>query len=330
MADLLESFGRSALKTKGLAGFEELIPGFGGSSPSQRSKLPESNCQRTSVPSSKSTSNVTGDSFVVLEISTSANSTSGLFTDHLEQISSSMRSGSTKINASSVSGGLFHDVDFFGSLQKSTPSFASAKTENGKADSHLNTVQNVAHLDPFADLEPPAKPSSKILEIPVPEMLSTDGNQEKNHTDFEKPSKPPDSFEDIGRSGSSSSEGNVKHCERNATADLSHKLNQHLEAADDVWLGVSEIPLFTQHTSAPSPSRPPPPLDIKHTSTGKASQSASAGINSQGKHNGSIDQSSESYENSMSNSGASPVEELEAFAMGRPQAFANGQAKFIY
>lgn len=294
------------------------------------SKLPESNYQRTSVPSSKSTSNATGDPFVVLETSTSANSTSGLFTDPLEQISSPMRSGSTKINASPASGGLFDDVDAFGVFKNSTPSFTSVKKENGKADSHLNTVQNMAHLDPFADLEQHTKPSSKIFKNAVPKMRSTDGNLEKNHMVFEKPSKTPNSFEDIGRSRSSSSEGNVKHCERNVTAGLSHKLNQHLEAADDVWLNVSEIPLFTQLTSAPSPSRPPPPLDLKHTSTGKASQNASLGINSQGKHNRSFDQSSQSYENSMRNSGASPIEELETFAMGRLQAFANGHAKFIY
>ncbi|KAH7678702.1 DnaJ domain-containing protein [Dioscorea alata] len=316
--------------SNGSAGFEALIPGFGRSSPLQRSKLPESNYQRTSVPSSKSTSNVTGDPFVVLETSASANSTSGLFTDPLEQISSPMRSGSTKINASPASGGLFDDVDAFGGLQKSTPSFTSVKKENGKADSHRNTVQNVVHLDPFADLEQRTRPSSKTFKNAVPKMRAAGGNQEKNQMVFEKPSKTPDSFEDIGRSGSSRSEGNVKHCERNATAGLSHKLNQHLEEADDVWLNVSEIPLFTQLTSAPSPSRPPPPLDLKHTSTGKASQNASVGINSQGKHNRSFDQSSQSYENSMRNSGASPIEELETFAMGRPQAFANGHANFIY
>lgn len=34
---------------------------------------------------------------------------------------------------------------------------------------------------------------------------------------------------------------------------------ENVQAVDDIWLTVSEIPLFTQPTRAPPPSRPPPP-----------------------------------------------------------------------
>ncbi|CAH8361703.1 unnamed protein product [Eruca vesicaria subsp. sativa] len=71
--------------------------------------------------------------------------------------------------------------------------------------------------------------------------------------------------------------------------------NKSLSSDDDVWLTVSEIPLFTQPTSAHPPSRPPPP----RPTTRKVN------------------------EPSLSSS-TNPIASLNDFSMGRSQAAANG------
>ncbi|KAL3653221.1 hypothetical protein CASFOL_002902 [Castilleja foliolosa] len=49
-----------------------------------------------------------------------------------------------------------------------------------------------------------------------------------------------------------------KYFETSPRVDMSPTSSGH--QFDDVWLTVSEIPLFTQPTAAPPPSRPPPPI----------------------------------------------------------------------
>ncbi|XP_042461373.1 auxilin-related protein 2-like [Zingiber officinale] len=51
---------------------------------------------------------------------------------------------------------------------------------------------------------------------------------------------------------------------RNTTGNQSPTFYEHAETRDDIWLTVSEVPLLTQPTNAPPPSRLPPPLvDVK-------------------------------------------------------------------
>ncbi|MCD7473518.1 hypothetical protein HAX54_015425 [Datura stramonium] len=53
------------------------------------------------------------------------------------------------------------------------------------------------------------------------------------------------------------------HCnihEAHFGSDTSQRSEVQMQPSDDVWLSVSEIPLFTQPTRAPPPSRPPPPI----------------------------------------------------------------------
>ncbi|XP_023634143.1 auxilin-related protein 2 isoform X1 [Capsella rubella] len=79
------------------------------------------------------------------------------------------------------------------------------------------------------------------------------------------------------------------------------------ESSDDVWLTVSEIPLFTQPTSAPPPARPPPPRPTravrKKVNEPSLSSPARASVNSPP---------------------ASQMDELDDFSIGRNQTSANG------
>ncbi|KAL9257304.1 Auxilin-related protein, partial [Drosera capensis] len=56
------------------------------------------------------------------------------------------------------------------------------------------------------------------------------------------------------------------------TADYGDS-QENVESADDIWLSVSEVPLLTQPTAAPPPSRGPPPrpAQLSKTASGSAS-----------------------------------------------------------
>lgn len=77
-------------------------------------------------------------------------------------------------------------------------------------------------------------------------------------------SKPSDSQKSGGRR-SFNSAGTT---ERNILGDQSPESNEQLNTADDIWLAVDEILLFTQPTTASPPSRPPPSLVIKEATIG--------------------------------------------------------------
>ncbi|XP_024004535.1 auxilin-related protein 2 isoform X2 [Eutrema salsugineum] len=88
------------------------------------------------------------------------------------------------------------------------------------------------------------------------------------------------------------------------------------ESSDDVWLTVSEIPLFTQPTSAPPPSRPPPPRPTRPIKKKVNEPSLSSSTN-----HSHVPNSARASANSPT---VSPMDELDAFSMGRNQTAANG------
>ncbi|PSS19899.1 Auxilin-related protein [Actinidia chinensis var. chinensis] len=98
VGDLLGNFGGLGFGSNGLkkksgkvekndSGFDDLIPGFGGRSPSRNGENAETSWSpQSSVHSAKSTSNLAEDPFVVLEQSSSqAYTTSGLFSEPVKQ-----------------------------------------------------------------------------------------------------------------------------------------------------------------------------------------------------------------------------------------------------
>ncbi|KAG1365240.1 auxilin-related protein 2 [Cocos nucifera] len=303
--DLLENLGKAIPESKSagnnrsgeqkdqdLSGFEELIPGFGGSSHPDKREIPETDQQKVKAAAKNSE-----DPFVVLETtSTSAYSSSGLFNDPLEDISRTANSGSTKADAS-ASGAIFDDANVFDGFSNSIPSYASEMNDNQKDKNPPKNVQSTSPGHRFGK-EPPQRSSTEAFENIAPKMRPT------NYSDSQK---------SVGRSGFLNSDTYG----RNAKADQSPKSADHLERASDAWLTVNEIPLFTQPTSAPPPSRLPPPLVIKE---------APLGANARRQDDESFSQSSQSYpypKDSVKKSGVSPIDELEDFAMGKPPTYAH-------
>ncbi|XP_010914450.1 auxilin-related protein 2 isoform X1 [Elaeis guineensis] len=288
--DLLENLGKAMPESKGandkrsgeqkdqdLSGFEELIPGFGGSSPPHKREIPETNQQKA-----KPTASTSEDPFAVFETtSTSANSSSGLFNDPLEHISRTTNSRSTKTGASSARGAIFDDANVFDGFSNSMPSYTSEMNDN-QDENPQNNVQGTSPRHRFGK-EPPQRSSMDAFENITPKMQPT-----KSDTH-----------------------------ERNAMADQSPKSDDHLERTSDRWLTVNEIPLSTLPTTAPPPSRPPPPLVIKQ---------APFGANTKRRENEPFSQSRQSYpypKDSGKKSSVSPIDELEDFAMGKPQTYAH-------
>ncbi|XP_010440618.1 PREDICTED: auxilin-related protein 2 isoform X1 [Camelina sativa] len=89
------------------------------------------------------------------------------------------------------------------------------------------------------------------------------------------------------------------------------------ESSDDVWLTVSEIPLFTEPTSAPPPARPPPPRPTRPVKKKVNEPSISSSTN----HHSYVPSSARASVNSPT---ASQMDELDDFSMGRKQTAANG------
>ncbi|CAA7027890.1 unnamed protein product [Microthlaspi erraticum] len=88
------------------------------------------------------------------------------------------------------------------------------------------------------------------------------------------------------------------------------------ESSDDVWLTVSEIPLFTQPTGAPPPSRPPPPRPTRPIKKNVNEPSLSSSTN-----HSHVPSPVRASVNSPT---ASQMDDVEDFYMVRNQAAANG------
>ncbi|XP_058097449.1 auxilin-related protein 2-like [Magnolia sinica] len=322
--DLLGGFGRSDPEPKGSSGkrsgdreqeapgFDDLIPGFGGSSPPQKRETSETNRHpQSTVPSTKSTSSVSEDPFVVLEsASVPAYSSSGLFADPLEHINKPSNTDSTKADGS-AGGAAFDNIDAFDGL---------AINSSRKDKSPLRSGLNLSPSHATARKEATEKPSAKNFESIAQKKVPVDDYRESHQTLFDMPAASSDSYRSVGRSGSRPKDINTNSYEASSQVDMSPKSDENVETADDVWLTVSEIPLFTQPTNAPPPSRPPPPLITKPSQASKADRGSAAGVNVKRKVTGT---------DSVKISGIPSIDELEDFAMGRPQNFADERADAV-
>ncbi|XP_077249760.1 auxilin-related protein 1-like [Tasmannia lanceolata] len=305
-----------------VSGFDDLIPGFRGSRPPQKRETSEINRPHQSTgPSNRPTSSMPDDPFVILEsTSIPAYSSTGLFTDPLEQISKPIKSGSAKVDGSSVTEGLF---DAFDGLTKSVPSFSSEMNNNTKDKSPLKTGQNKSSSHTTAGKETTKKPAAKNSENSINKKVHFGNYRESHQTLFDMPTGPSDYHKSVDTSGFRPPDVNIN------SADMSPKSEENLEISD-VWLTVSEIPLFTQPTTSPPPSRPPPPLVTKPTPVLKADKSSN-GLNSRRKvtETSSFPQSTQNYQfprpvnDTVKSSVVSSIDELEDFAMGRSQTYAN-------
>ncbi|KAM0051075.1 putative Chaperone J-domain superfamily [Helianthus debilis subsp. tardiflorus] len=155
-------------------------------------------------------------------------SSEGFFTDPLEQFSNIDKS-STKTGVTSPSEDVFGDMDSFNSFNKPPPA-SSNETHIKKKGQSQNHSEEQSSMGSFVSSEPIEEYSFGFTE-----------NQ---------PQKMP--FDQTGTS---------------SNVDTPPKSEEHAQHANDIWLTVSEIPLFTPVTRAPPPSRPPPPIPAHGSST---------------------------------------------------------------
>ncbi|CAL9114800.1 unnamed protein product [Musa textilis] len=309
--DLLENLGkpmpapknaneeRSDEKEHDLSGFDELIPGFGGSSPPKNREPPEVNQQKPSVSSAKPASIVAEDPFVVLETESTSTSSSGFILDPLKNISMPLNSENMKVGASSVSGGSSVEIDSFDGLSKLMPASMADINESQKNKGYTHDAHNMWPGHHFSGGQA-QQASADAHETILPKM---------------HPPKSSDSQKFAGVSGVQSP---VTHG-RNTTADQTPKSYEQSETADDVWLTVDEIPLFTQPSGAPPPSRPPPPFDTKKATSADNGE----------REKESLSQPTQSYtypKDKARKPVVSSIDELEDFAMGKPQMYSQDHA----
>ncbi|KAB5527786.1 hypothetical protein DKX38_021633 [Salix brachista] len=208
--------------------------------------------QKPSSNSARSVPGVMEDPFVVLESnSTPATSSSGLFTDPLEEISKISSTGNTKVDSSSVNMAVFDDLDHLDDLGKSVPPEINKGGENR---SPLRTRSSSGGAYSSVSKE-------SVNKYPVENTVghsqkkTPDDYQESHEAIFDMPAASTDFHRSFGQNVSPPSYVDINVNEINS----SPRSEEVSESSDDAWLTVSEIPLFTQPTSAPPPSRPPPP-----------------------------------------------------------------------
>ncbi|KAK1398046.1 Auxilin-related protein 2 [Heracleum sosnowskyi] len=298
--------------------FDDLLPGFGSSSPSNR-PIPESN--QTSRPSANSnqTSKVMDDPFVVLE----STHTPGVSfsSDPLEEIGKLSQTGKSKENKSSVSAGAFDGLDPLNDFRKSVPAHSSAMQNSVKDGSPSRVRSSMKRTQESAGNEAFGMPAFKAYtERSSQKKVPADEYRESHQNLFEMPAASTESQKPIGQRASSPSYGNVSIEESYSQADQSYRTEERTQSSDDVWLTVSEIPLFTQPTRAPPPSRPPPPIP-RHTSKAEKAFSTS---NARHRGNDFSPPNSAQYSQSRNPFRSAPkdpmvtsIDELEEFAMAR-------------
>ncbi|MED6193075.1 hypothetical protein PIB30_015508 [Stylosanthes scabra] len=108
----------------------------------------------------------------------------------------------------------------------------------------------------------------------------------------------------------------------NVQADMPPSYEENLESSDDIWLTVSEVPLFTQPTAAPPPSRPPPPRPVHIHKSGTGSSATTTNARKKDSEFSSFPSSAQFSQVPKSTAAAkfsstSQFDELEDFAMGR-------------
>ncbi|XP_041995743.1 auxilin-related protein 2-like [Salvia splendens] len=250
--DMLGNFGRreqakenimgNSAKSKSNSsskGYEDLLAGF-GSAPSAASNRTESDLRSVPVGGSKHGS--------VLDETVSAQdcSSSRVFPDPLEDISKHGKSRKTRAKASSGGSRGFEDLNPLNSFGKPAQSFSRGKDTGGKEGSPSRSAS-----PQFVSREKIGSSSSRYSESNMETKSPLDNFQEpplfrmpKFSTDFQK------SFDQTA----------PQYFETSSHIDTSPPSSGLGQQSDDVWLTVSEIPLFTQPTAAPPPSRPPPPI----------------------------------------------------------------------
>ncbi|CAO2836906.1 unnamed protein product [Amaranthus hypochondriacus] len=288
--------------------FDDLLPGFGSGS--------TTSSNRTSSDANRKASSVIDDPFVVLEsTSPPVSSPIGTTTDPLENIGNLNKSGRKKADNSHRE--VFDDLDPLGSFSNSMPAFSAEIDRKEKDTNPFGTEFRVSERQTSVSDDASQKSSFQIPERGFEKKISPEDHPEPSI--FEMPSVPVETSRSVPNV-SSPVHGNTSFREPNSHGHASPSSEENMGSSEDIWLSVSEVPLFTQPTAAPPPSRPPPPRPTHISREGSGSFPAS---NVHKKVNdysypASVRnfQSPKSAHSGTKGSFASPIDELEEFAMG--------------
>lgn len=257
------------------------------------------------------------DPFVVLEsTSPPVSSSSGIYNDPLEEISNLNNTGRTVENSSG--GTVFDDIDPLGGFSKAVPAFSAEINVGEKDASPLGAGARASGRQTSVSGDARQKSSVRSPERGFEKTMPVEDHVEPSY--FEMPSVSAETSRSAP-SASSPVHSNASFRESNSHGHTSPSSEENMGSSDDIWLSVSEIPLFTQPTTAAPPSRPPPPRPARFSRGESGSFPASNAhkkVNDYAPFAGSVPnfQSPKSAPSGARGSFASPVDELEEFAMG--------------
>lgn len=241
-------------------------------------------------------------------------------TDPHEEVSDIGNSKSPKFDGypSDANNRAFDDMDPFASLGKSIPAFSSEGNNRGKARSPPRVDGSAARSQNSNSKETIEKSSGRISGQPLKKDVSGKNDRQFDQPVFDMPTVSSNSNKFVPQSTSPPTLNDA-----NVMGDTP-RFEDDLES-DEVWLTVSEIPLFTQPTVAPPPSRPPPPIPQQVPKEGMGpygSRSSKMNANDfssfpNSTHHSQVPKSASAP---MRDQVVSSVDELEEFAMGRNQS----------
>ncbi|KAG9149371.1 hypothetical protein Leryth_003334 [Lithospermum erythrorhizon] len=297
---------KSSGRSGGSRDFDDLLGGFG----SENSAIGNRPTKVSSHPPKKISP--LDDPFVVLD-STSPASSSGVFIDPLKDMSMLGKSGNTKVDTSSMSGGSFDDTDPLNGFNKSVPPFSPEKDGSPSKSQPGFSGEQASVGRKHRDTSYSYSGSNSQKKVPV------DGLQESPLFDIPSVSTVPK--KSFGQNVSPPPYSSAPYNEKNFQSDVSPRSEGLPHSSDDIWLSVSEVPLFTQPTKAPPPSRPPPPIPRRTSKAGSGYFSSSTR-----KKGDDYSPSYNSYSDSPKHrhpegnySSASQIDDLEDFSMDRSQ-----------
>ncbi|OIT39763.1 PREDICTED: auxilin-related protein 1-like [Nicotiana attenuata] len=303
---------KNSTSSSSARGFDDLLAGFGSSSTSTTNKRSFTESSQYSKPAGNPNQNssVLDDPFEGLgSTSMAALSSPGEFMDPLEEIGHQLgKSGNAKSEASSVSGGGLDDLDPLNGFSKSVPPFYPARNDRGTEGSPQSAGSGRSDTQTSTSRENIGKSSSRFSGSRSQKKVPGDSFQDSPL--FDMPSADP--RRSFGQAASPPYASSNIH-ERNFESDTSPRSE---EPSDVVWLSVSEIPLFTQPTRAPPPSRPPPPIPRRNIKSDSNARKKGDRYSSSPSYN----QYSETPKLARPAAKSPPIsqlDELDEFAMGR-------------
>jgi hypothetical protein len=242
--------------------------------------------KKVSMSTSKPAASMAGDPFVVLQTtSSSAGPSPGVFTDRCDESGKAAKNQGKSCEDSGGDNSLFEDSSSFNHASKSEPLFTSEVNIGPKDWNNLSKARDSSPVQSAPKRSSAQQPSVEDNENIFPKSQSA---------------RYSDVHVDIAS----------EKYNGNGINDQSPRSD---ESEDEIWLTVSEIPLFTQPTSAPPPSRPPP----------LAAKQKPHGPKAERKDDAYQRHSSKNYSHHRSSSkqaGVSSIGELEDFAMGKSQS----------